>query len=128
MSALSNYAENKVLDHILGTTAFTAPSAVYLGLSTGSFGDDNSGTELSGSNYSRVAVTFDAASGGTADNTGAIEFAAATGTWGSISHFGIFDNSSGGNLLIHGAFTAAKTIASGDVLKIDAGDLDISAD
>ena len=64
MSALSNYAENKILDHILGTTAFTAPSAVYLGLSTGSFGDDNSGTELTGSNYSRVAVTFDAASGG----------------------------------------------------------------
>jgi len=128
MSALSDYAENKLLDHILSTTAFTAPAAVYLGLSTGSFGDDNSGTELTGNNYSRVAVTFDSAASGTADNASAIEFAAATGSWGSISHFGLFDASSGGNLLIHGAFTAAKTIASGDVLKIDAGDLDISAD
>ena len=128
MSALSDYAENKLLDQILSTTAFTAPSAVYLGLSTGSFGDDNSGTELTGNNYSRVSVTFDSAASGTADNTSAIEFAAATGSWGSISHFGLFDASSGGNLLIHGAFTAAKTIASGDVLKIDAGDLDISAD
>ena len=128
MSALSNYAENKLLDHILSTTAFTAPSAVYLGLSTGSFGDDNSGTELTGNNYSRVSVAFDAAASGTADNTSAIEFAAATGSWGSVSHFGLFDSSSGGQLLIHGAFTAPKTIASGDVLKIDAGDLDISAD
>jgi hypothetical protein len=44
-----------------------------------------------------------------------------------VSHFGIFDASSSGNLLIHGAFTAAKTIASGDILKIPAGDLDITA-
>jgi len=128
MSALSDYAENKILDHILGTTAFTAPTTVYVGLSTGSFGDDNSGTELTGNNYSRVSVAFDDAASGTADNTSAIEFAAATGSWGSVGFFGLFDASSGGNLLIHGAFTAAKTIASGDVLKIDAGDLDISAD
>jgi hypothetical protein len=127
MSAMSDYLENKILDHVLGTTAYTHPSTVYIGLSTGSFADDNSGTELSGSNYSRVAAAFDAASGGTTDNTSAIEFAAATGSWGSVSHFGIFDASSSGNLLIHGAFTTAKTIASGDVLKIAAGDLDVTA-
>ena len=128
MSALSDYAENKLLDHVLGTTSFTAPSAVYVGLSTGSFGDDNSGTELTGNNYSRVAVTFDAASSGATDNAGAIEFAAATGNWGSVGFYGIFDASSAGNLLIHGALASAKTIQSGDILKIDAGDLDITAD
>ncbi len=53
MSAMSDYLELKVLDHVLGTTSYTMPSAVYLGLSTGSFGDDNSGTELTGNNYSR---------------------------------------------------------------------------
>ena len=128
MSAMSNYLENEILDHILGTGAYTMPSAVYIGLSTGSFGDDNSGTELSGSGYARVAATFNAAASGTADNASAIQFAAATGSWGSVSHFGIFDASTAGNLLIHGAFEQAKTIASGDILKIDAGDLDISAD
>mgnify|MGYP003132122374 CR=1 FL=1 len=128
MSALSDYAENKLLDHVLGTTSFTAPSAVYVGLSTGSFGDDNSGTELTGNNYSRVAVTFDAASSGATDNAGAIEFAAATGNWGSVGFYGIFDASSAGNLLIHGALASAKTIQSGDILKINAGDLDITAD
>jgi hypothetical protein len=128
MSAMSNYLENEILDHILGTGSYTMPSAVYVGLSTGSFGDDNSGTELSGSGYARVAATFNAAASGTADNASAIQFAAATGSWGSVSHFGIFDAASSGNLLIHGAFTTAKTIESGDILKIDAGDLDISAD
>jgi hypothetical protein len=128
MSAMSNYLENEILDHILGTGSYTMPSAVYIGLSTGSFGDGNTGTELTGSGYARVAATFNAAASGTADNASAIQFAAATGSWGSVSHFGVFDAASSGNLLIHGAFSAAKTIASGDILKIDAGDLDISAD
>ena len=128
MSALSDYAENKLLDHLLGTAAFTAPSTVYIGLSTGSFADDNSGTELTGSNYARKSIAFDSAASGATDNTSAVEFNAATGSWGDVSHFGLFDASSGGNLLVHGAFTTAKTIASGDVLKIDAGDLDITAD
>jgi hypothetical protein len=128
MSAMSDYLENEILDHILGTGSYTMPASVYVGLSTGSFNDDNSGTEISGSGYARVAATFNAAASGTADNSSAIQFSAATGSWGTISHFGLFDASSGGNLLIHGAFTTAKTIASGDILKIDAGDLDISAD
>ena len=128
MSAMSDYLENEILDHILGTGSYTAPTTVYVGLSTGSFADDNSGTELSGSGYARVSATFSAAASGTTSNSAAIEFPAATGSWGVISHFGIFDASSAGNLLIHGAFTASKVIASGDILKISAGDLDVSAD
>ena len=62
MSAMSDYLENEVLDHILGTGAYTMPSNVYIGLSTGSFVDDASGTELSGSGYTRKVVTFAAAS------------------------------------------------------------------
>jgi hypothetical protein len=127
MSAMSDYLENEILDHILGTGAYTMPTTVYVGLSTGSFGDDNSGTELTGNNYARVSATFSAAASGTTSNSAAIEFAAATGSWGSVSHFGIFDASASGNLLIHGAFTTAKTIASGDILKISTGDLDITA-
>lgn len=127
MSAMSDYLENEILDHILGTGAYTMPSTVYVGLSTGSFNDDNSGTELSGSGYARQSIAFNAASSGTADNSGAVDFPAATGSWGSISHFGLFDASTGGNLLIHGALTASKTVATGDILRIAAGDMDITA-
>jgi len=128
MSAMSDYLENKVLDHILATTSYTAPATVYVGLSTGSFGDDNSGVELSGSGYARIAASFGAAASGTASNDAAIEFSAATGDWGTVSHFGIFDASTTGNLLIHGSFTASKVIATGDILKVATGDMDISAD
>jgi hypothetical protein len=127
MSAMSDYLENEILDHILSVGSYTMPTNVYVGLSTGSFADDNSGTEITGNNYARVVASFGAAASGTASNDAAIEFAAATGSWGSISHFGIFDASSSGNLLIHGAFTTAKTIASGDILKISTGDLDVTA-
>ena len=84
MSAMSNYLELEILDHILGTGAYTMPSNVYVGLATGSFGEDASGSELSGSGYTRKVAAFSAASGGTTSNSGAIEFPAATGSWGWI--------------------------------------------
>src|SRR6056300_1032065 len=113
MSAMSDYLELKFLDHFTGTASTSAPSAVYLGLSTGSFADDNSGTELTGNNYSSNA---------------SVEFDPATGAWGTVSHWAIFDASSAGNLLFHGAFTSSKVIASGDILKVASGSLTISAD
>ena len=127
MSAMSDYLENEILDHILGTGAYTMPSTVYVGLSTGSFNDDNSGTELTGSNYARESIRFGAAASGTASNDAAVEFNAATGSWGTVSHFGIFDALTSGNLLIHGALTASKVIETGDILKIAIGDMDITA-
>jgi len=127
MSAMSDYLELKVLDHVLGTTSYTMPTTVYIGLSTGSFADDNSGTELTGNGYARQSIAFDAAASGTTDNTSNVDFPAATGSWGTVSHYGLFDASSGGNLLIHGAFTVSKTVASGDILRIAAGELDITA-
>ena len=127
MSAMSDYLENEILDHILGTGAYTMPTTVYVGLSTGSFNDDNSGTELTGSNYARESISFGAAASGTASNDAAVEFNAATGSWGTVSHFGIFDALTSGNLLIHGALTASKIIETGDILKIAIGDMDITA-
>jgi hypothetical protein len=127
MSAMSDYLENEILDHILRNAAYTPASTVYIGLSTGSFADGNSGTELSGSAYARQSIAFDAASGGTTDNTSAIDFPTSTGSWGAVSHWGLFDAATSGNLLIHGAFSASKTVASGDILRIAAGELDITA-
>jgi hypothetical protein len=128
MSAMSDYLENKLLDHILATTAYTAPSAVYLGLSIASMGENAGGTELTGNGYARVSVAFDAASGGTTDNTAVVDFPACTGSnWGAVAYWSIWDASTGGNMLLHGAFTSAKTIEVNDVLRVAAGDLDITA-
>ena len=127
MSAMSDYLENKVLDHVLGTTSYTMPATIYIGLSTASFNDDNSGTEISGGSYARQSISFDAAASGTTDNTSAVDFPVATANWGTVSHYGLFDASSGGNLLVHGAFASSKTVETGDVLRIGAGELDITA-
>ena len=127
MSAMSDYLELKFLDHFTGRAATSAPSAVYVGLSTGSMADDNSGTELSGSNYSRKAVTFAAASGGSISSNAAVEFDAASGSWGTISNWAIYDAATSGNQLFHGSFTTGKAIGSGDILKIASGSLTITA-
>ena len=127
MSAMSNTLENEILDHILATGSFTMPTAVYLGLSVASMGEAADGTELSGSSYARQAATFSAASGGTTSNSNTITFPTATGSWGSIGFWSLWTASSSGTMLLHGSFTTAKTISSGDVLRVSAGDLDITA-
>ena len=127
MSAMSDYLELKFLDHFTGTASTSAPSAVYLGLVTASLQDDGSGTELTGNNYTRKAITFASASSGSIASNSAVEFNSATGSWGAVSHWGIFDASSSGHLLFHGSFTASKTIASGDILKVASGSLTITA-
>lgn len=127
MSAMSDYLENEILDHILSVGSFTMPANIYIGLSTGSFADDNSGTELSGSGYTRIEITFAAASSASAASNATVTFPTATGSWGAISHYGIFDASTSGNLLVHGVFAAPKTIGSGDVLRVNSGDLTVTA-
>lgn len=127
MSAMSDYLENAFLEHFTGTTSTSAPSSVYVGLATATFADDASGTELTGNNYARKVMTFGSAASGSISNNAAVEFAAATGNWGTVSHFAIFDAASSGNLLFHGAFASGKLIESGDILKIASGSLTITA-
>lgn len=122
---LSNYAESKLLDHVLGKTSYTKPTT-YVALFTAAPGEAGGGTEVSGGSYARQALTTNAASSGVADNDATITFPTATGSWGTITHVGIFDASSGGNLLMYTALDASKTVASGDRLSFAAGDLDFS--
>lgn len=129
MTAFSNYLENKVLDHTLrgASGAYTAPTTVYVGLFTSDPTDAGSGTEVSGGSYARQSVTFGtAASSGSISNTAAVVFATASASWGTITHIGILDNSTGGNLMYHGAVTTSKTISSGDTFSISIGNLTVS--
>ena len=136
MSALSDFAENKLLDHILGTASFTAPAKVYVGLHTQSPNESASAaTEIGGSagdsttgGYSRIEATFASASNGSASNNANITFATATSTYGTISHIGIYDSSTPGqgNLLLHGALDSSKTIETGDTFQISTGNLTVT--
>ena len=126
MSAKSNYLELKVLDHFLGTASTSAPSNVYLALHTADPTDAGSGAEVSGNGYYRQVITFDAASSGSASSNTAEEFTASGGAFGTITHFGISDASTSGNLLYHCALTASKTIADGDTLRFASGNITIT--
>ena len=129
MSAASNYLENEVLDHVLGQQArdFTSPANLYISLYTSDPGEDDSGTGVSGTNYARTAVSFNAASGGSATNDGDVTFpAAGSGGWGTVSHIGVHDNSSAGNLLFYGALTASRTVSESDIFQISDTNLTIS--
>ena len=124
--SFSDTFETHVLNYVFTTTSVTRPTAWYVGLFTADPTDTGSGaTEISGNSYTRKAATF-TVSGNTATTSGAIEFTAATGSWGTISHIGIFDASSSGNLIAHSALSVSKAIGTGDVFRIPAGDIDIT--
>jgi len=114
---MSNYLENALINATLRNTSYTSPSTVYAALFTSDPTDAGSGTEVSGGSYARKAITFGAPSNGASTNSAAVEFDQATGNWGTITHFGIYDASSSGNLLYHGALTSSKLIETGDVFK-----------
>jgi hypothetical protein len=128
MAALSDYAEKLVLDWLMTNGSATRPTAWYVALYTAAPNDAGGGTEVSGNGYSRQAVTFDAATSGvgTTSNTGDVVFTAAGGSWGTITHIGIHDASTAGNLLWHGALTASKTVADGDTLQFSTGNIDLT--
>jgi len=131
MGSFSNYWENEILDHLFGKGDYTPPT-LYLGLSTADPGDSGAGlSEPTGSAYARIQTVADdwnAADSGTLDNANAVEFASATGDWGTITHFALFDAISAGNMLAHGALAQAKVIGSGDTAAFAVGDLDVSLD
>lgn len=125
--SFSNYLETKVLDHVFSNTAYTSPAAVYVALFTTDPAEDGSGTEVSGGGYARQAGSF-SVTGNTATTTAAIEYPTATADYGLVTHVGIYDASTAGNLLAYAALTASKNISSGDVFRIPTGDLDITLD
>ena len=140
MAAMSDFLENKLLDWLLrgqaiGVTgasagAGTGPTSVYIGLLTAAPSDTGGGTEVSGGSYARQAVssslanwagtqsagstTASSGTGGTTSNNNAITFPAPTANWGVITHIGIYDAVSAGNLLFWAALTTSKTVNNGD--------------
>ena len=136
MSEASDYVENQILDFYLnqGSGAggsITAPSNIYLGLHTADPTDAGSGAEVSGNNYSRIEITdkFDNASGtggSLSSNANITGFTATGGDWGTITHIGIYDASTSGNLLFHTALDSSATVNNGDSFQISAGNLTVT--
>ena len=128
MAELSNYLENKLLDHVLRNTSYNSPTTVYVGLYTSDPADDNSGTEVSGGSYARQILSVTTATAGIVTSSADVTFPQATAAWGTISHIGLLDAVTAGNLLMHTALTTSRDVEVGDVLKIATGSLTASLD
>ena len=132
----SDFLENKLLDHAFRNTTYTPPTTLYLALFTAAPTDAGPGSgevSTTSTGYARQSITpstgFSAASGGSIANTGTVSFSAATASWGTITHFAIFDALSGTtNMLAWGALSASKTVGSGDTASFAAGQLTITLD
>jgi len=134
MPAFSIYLADKLLDHTFRNTAYTSPATVYVSLYTAiSDAEAGTGTEVTGGSYARVAVTF----GAPADNSGVreiknsakVDFGTATASWGTVTHFGIFDASSAGNALAElTALTVSKLVNNGDPVEFAVDSLVLTLD
>lgn len=119
MGRLADFYANKALDMAFGLASNTFPANLYIGLS--STQPDNTGgnvTEPAGNNYSRVlsvnnSTNWPAASGRVKSNGTDIIFPAATGDWGTMGWFVIYDASTAGNFVAYGDLTTPTDINVG---------------
>jgi len=125
MAGMSQYLENVVINHLLRNQPFTPPAQLYLALFTTAPTDTAPGTEPSGGGYARQPFAFGPPTGNPAraSNTADILFPVATAPWGTVTHVGIFDAATGGNMLGWAPLSASANIQVNDQLKIPAGQL-----
>lgn len=133
MGTFTNYLENKWLGHILEGSAFTVPSVVALALHTDDPGETGANNECSetANNYARKSCKAnfaDAADARVISNKTDIVMNQASGSWGTVSHWSLWDNATygAGNCLAYGSFSASKAVAANQTPKILAAEIDIS--
>ena len=129
----SNYLEDKLNDHVLGNTSYSAPATTYIALYTAAPSDTGGGTEVTGGSYARASVTNNTtnwpnSSGGSKSNGTAINFTTASANWGTVVAFGIFDASTSGNLLYWADLTTSKAINTGDTATFAIGQITVTED
>lgn len=127
----SKYLEQNILDHVFKGSKYPVPS-LYVALFTDPPDNTGSGgTEVSGGSYARQSIDFDAATGMTpasTDSKADVQFPAATADWGTIKAVGIYDASSGGNMLLFADLVTNKTVSDRDIFTIPAGNFTIQLD
>ena len=126
MSEMSNFLEDELVDHVFRNAAFTSPTTVYMALFTTDPTDAGSGTEVSGGAYAREAITFGAPSDGVSTNSAIVTFTKATAAWVTVSHFGIYDAVTAGNLLVHSVVDTGKAVNTDDTAEFAVGDISIT--
>jgi hypothetical protein len=130
VAGASDYTENKIVELLVGKTAFTLPTA-HIALYTVAPDDAGGGTEVSGGAYARRATTggnWSSASGGALVNAIEFAFPQSTAAWGLLVAFSLFDAPTGGNMLGWNLLPIPVQVNLGDTPKFAAGDLNVTCD
>ena len=127
--SLSNYGEDLLANWMRGSANMPAAATPYLALFSDNPGDNNTGTEVTTSIRAsgRIAVSFGAPTNGVIANNTEIDLGQSENDV-SVTHFGIYDAQSGGNLIAHGALSSSRSILTSDEVKWSAGALVITID
>ena len=113
--SISNYAENKILDHTTGTAAWTMPTNVYIKLHLGDPGED--ATSNAAVEDTRKVSAWDAAASGAITTSATIEWTNVS-TTETYTHWSAWDASTAGNALWTGALSAPAAVTAGDTFQI----------
>jgi hypothetical protein len=143
MSQMTNYLENKLVDHLFRAQTLTAPANLHVSLHTADPTETGAVGEVSGNGYTRGAVASSlvnwagtqgagttvasSGTGGVTSNNGVIGFPTPSGAgWGVVTHFAVWDAATGGNCLLYGSLGTSKTVNSGDAVSFAAGSLTVT--
>ena len=131
MAAMSDYLEPLILEHILDNVTFTSPTSTFCSLHTADPTDTDGNEHPSSGAYARVTITGGTqwTTTGTAtrtSNTNAITFPTATANWTTVTHMGLHDAATVGNLLFHGVLDDPRTVLDTDTIEFAALSLGIT--
>lgn len=122
MMNVSNYLAKALLNEVFRGIEYTKPDTVYLTLYTSNPTAADTGQEVTGGAYARQVITFTAPilenGKQTIKNSADIQFPIATADWGTVTHLGIRDAATGGNLLYYGPLDSARSILANDRFKM----------
>lgn len=138
---MSNFLATALLNQVFRNTSYTGPSKVYLALYTSNPTAADTGQEVTGGGYARQVMDFGAptneiytiyhpitgqqvsVSKRTIKNSTDIAMPTATADWGQVSHIGIRDAATGGNLLYFGSLETPRSILTNDIFKMLTGQI-----
>lgn len=124
MAQMSDYLENALINAVLRATAFTSPATIYLALYTADPTDAKTGAEVTGGSYARQSIAFNAPTNGASTNSAQVSFASMPAV--TVTHVGLLDAATAGNLLFHGALASSKIVAAGNTFLVAAGDITVT--
>ena len=125
--AMTTYLKNKTLDNLFRGESYTSPSIIYVALSKSAPASNGSNcTEPDAASYKRLAISsnsvnWNAANGGSISNSSTLRFSEAEESWTTqaapITHWAMFDQETGGNMLFYGQLTKTQEVPRGAILE-----------